>query len=821
MPADATMELGMDPNSLGDLNVMVDVAVERVLLLHSLPELMLQLHQARCEVAALQDVQDIDTREIRRLLAIIASLESKSTEQQRQQDHGSTQPQQLEAANTDAQVAVAVPASPAQPFKMQQLEQTASRLRQQLDANTTDMAALQRKSQEEGSAAQAALRDARELAAAARAQAAAAEQRARDAEAKREAAEAASRALQQQQQRHQQQPAPKGAVLPGAGAERHSTRQGDLRPAPGPLPAEAAPTSLTKQGPAAAVLAVLPEMLQSLRQQFEASMRQEVSQLRREIAAAVQLAAGQQQQQQQASSPQSQQPGLQQQALGPQPEDQQHASDVQPQGQPQQQADKQQRRPDLRKGGTTAQPLPPLEPASQHPATQQEAHPSAEQTPVRPPAVPAEAVSKARLGPADGGAATRKRAPSSPLSPSPSSSMDISNDEGGQPLSQEAPPPPPPAPVAHSLQGTQPAVRASAGQSPSMRVYQRAHMVPPGAPPQLQQQQQQQGQQQQGKQQPGQQQQKQWPQAKPRQQAAKQQPQLVGSPNAQVAAAVAAAQSLTALLDPAPAPLHRTARTQQAASQPPSTPAAAVVKQQQQQSAAPAAAAQGASLRPAAAAGQAKQINPTAGYVQARAEELPPWLALAVSVRARQRAAAEAAAAAAAAPTATAAPGVASLSKLRQWQQTAQAHADSASGTPPPTLPFAVAADTDPEEFLAQVAAGQQPYCCPPCRAVFASETEYLQHQLEPGHNEKCRSVFTFYTSNTIAQNAASIIKTSSRSDGQLTPSQRQHMFCCIACSHIMRLDQFIHHVICPGHLQKCEVQLAAISNKNKRQRKA
>lgn len=61
----------MDPNSLGDLNVMVDVAVERVLLLHSLPELMLQLHQARCEVAALQEVQDIDTREIRRLLAII------------------------------------------------------------------------------------------------------------------------------------------------------------------------------------------------------------------------------------------------------------------------------------------------------------------------------------------------------------------------------------------------------------------------------------------------------------------------------------------------------------------------------------------------------------------------------------------------------------------------------------------------------------------------------------------------------------------------------------------------------------------------------
>jgi hypothetical protein len=71
MPADATMELGMDPNSLGDLNVMVDVAVERVLLLHSLPELMLQLHQARCEVAALQEVQDIDTREIRRLLAVI------------------------------------------------------------------------------------------------------------------------------------------------------------------------------------------------------------------------------------------------------------------------------------------------------------------------------------------------------------------------------------------------------------------------------------------------------------------------------------------------------------------------------------------------------------------------------------------------------------------------------------------------------------------------------------------------------------------------------------------------------------------------------
>jgi colicin import membrane protein len=312
---------------------------------------------------------------------------------------------------------------------------------------------------------------------------------------------------------------------------------------------------------------------------------------------------------------------------------------------------------------------------------------------VRPPAVPAEAVSKARLGPADGGAATRKRAPFSPLSPSPSSSMDISDDEGVQPLSQE---PPPPAPVAHSLQGTQPAVVASPGQSPSMRVYQRAHAVPPGAPPQLEQQQQQereqqQGKQQQGQQQQGQQQQKQRPQAKPRQQAAKQQPQLVGSPNAQVAAAVAAAQSLTALLDPDPAPLRRTARTQQVASQPASTPAAAVVKQQQQQSAAPAAAAQGASLRPAAAAGQAKQSNPSAGYVQARAEELPPWLALAVSVRARQRAAAEAAAAAAA-PTATAAPGVASLSKLRQWQQTAQAHADSASGTPPPTLPFAVAA---------------------------------------------------------------------------------------------------------------------------------
>lgn len=69
--------------------------------------------------------------------------------------------------------------------------------------------------------------------------------------------------------------------------------------------------------------------------------------------------------------------------------------------------------------------------------------------------------------------------------------------------------------------------------------------------------------------------------------------------------------------------------------------------------------------------------------------------------------------------------------------------------------------------------------CAAPAAAVFASETEYLQHQLEPGHNEKCRSVFTFYTSNTIAQNAASIIKTSSRSDGQLTPSQRQHMVSC------------------------------------------
>ncbi|KAL4859121.1 hypothetical protein ACK3TF_000894 [Chlorella vulgaris] len=804
MPAaDATMELGMDPNSLGDLNVMVDVAVERVLLCSSLPELMLQLHQARCEVAALQEVQDIDTREIRRLLAVIASLESTSTEQQRQQDHGSTQPQQLKAANTDAQVAVTVPASPAQPFKMQQLEQTASRLRQQLDANTTDMAALQRKMQEEGSAAQAALRDAREQAAAARAQAAAAEQRARDAEAKREAAEAASRALQQQQQRHQQQPASKGAVLPGAVSERPSTRPGDLQPAPGPLPVEAAPASLSKQGPAAAVLAVLPEMLQSLRQQFEASMRQEVSQLRREIAAAVQLAAGQQQ------------PGLQQQTLGPQLEQQQQAPDVQPQGQPKQQAERQ-RRPDLQQGGTTSQPLPPLEPASQHPATQQEAHPPAEQTPVRPPAVPAEAVGKARLGPADAVASTRKRAPSSSLSPSPSSGMDISDDEGGQPLSQEPPPPPPPAPVAHSSQGTQPAVRASPGQSPSMRVYQRAHVVPHVAPPPLEQQQQQQREQQQE-----QQQQKQRPQAKPRQQAAKQQPQLVGSPNAQVAAAVAAAQSLTALLDPEPAPLRRTARTQQAATRPATTSAAAVVQQQQQQSAAPAAADQGASLRPAAAAGQAKQTNPTAGHMQARAEELPPWLALAVSVRSQQRAAAESAAAAAAAPTATAAPGVASLSKLRQWQQTAQAHADSASGTPPPTLPFAVAADTDPEEFLAQVAAGQQPYCCPPCRAVFASETEYLRHQLEPAHNAKCRSVFTFYTSNTIAPNAASIIKTSSRSDGQLTPSQRQHMFCCIACSRIMRLDQFIHHVICPGHLQKCEMQLAAISNKNKRQRKA
>lgn len=43
--------------------------------------------------------------------------------------------------------------------------------------------------------------------------------------------------------------------------------------------------------------------------------------------------------------------------------------------------------------------------------------------------------------------------------------------------------------------------------------------------------------------------------------------------------------------------------------------------------------------------------------------------------------------------------------------------------------------------------------------------------------------------------------------------------FCCLACSRVFILEQFIHHLVCANHLQKCQVQLSAFGNAAKRQK--
>ena len=664
-------------------------------------------------------------------------LEAKCTEFQRL---GAGQPHveaslRLEAAPQAAEVGPAAAAADgdvtaAQPSPSQQLQWRAARLRQQLDAKSAELAAIQEQLREQSAAARAA----EEQVQAVQARAAAADQRAAEAEAKWQAGDAGRRQLQQQL-KHQAAPRRDAAELPGSQPAVPCPATAASQPAAAAVPALAGTAD-------AAAAASLPQLLQDFKQQIEASLRQELQQrllpqLRHEISAAVQLHS----QQQAVPQPRSMSPSVAHQPAPPPPLES-------PQG----------------ASGPGRPPPPP-------PQQQQQQ------------AVPAAAANVA-------GATSRAR------SPSTSSVMDISEED-------EAPPPPPPAnprqpasrqaaddsrvPPGFSLRAQQQApkpdqqpadqlqpvraqpqaVQAAAVPSPASVAPPRPLPSPQQAaagqvllppPPQLHLPAQPASWQQPSLQQaavPG--------GARGVQGEAQQaQPPLAGSAGAQVAAAVAAARALSAGLTSAAAPAgaqpkaggaittapasQEKQQQQQKPQQQQEKPQQKQPPQQQREQQRAAAAVAEASDQPAAAprapavpAGappqQRSQEQHDAAQAEAAAEELPPWLAVAASIRAQQRQAAS--------------PGEAGRRKLHQWQQLATAHADTAPGRPPKTLPFAVAeggpcdhvrwrlsaakscacrcahavvactacTGADPVDIVAQAAAGQLPYCCPPCRA--------------------------------------------------------------------------------------------------------
>ncbi|KAL4458897.1 hypothetical protein ABPG75_013762 [Micractinium tetrahymenae] len=354
-------------------------------------------------------------------------------------------------------------------------------------------------------------------------------------------------------------------------------------------------------------------------------------------------------------------------------------------------------------------------------------------------------------------------------------------------------------------------------------------------------------------------------------------PSPAGSPTPAVTAAIAAAQSLASKLAAEQLALRtreeeqKRAAAQAAAAAAAATagavPAGSVAAQQgrppsrgslQQASAMGAGARQQAAgtSTAAAAATAASLAKPVQQQAQQQAgtgtpagkvaavEELPPWLALAASIRAKQLEAAAARpakaaaatpqaapaaaagrpqAAAQAAPAVAAAPGGSTRrdAQLQHWRQIALAHADSRDGLPPKTLPFSVPEGSDPERIVKRAAAGELPYCCPPCRQVFGSETEYLEHQLDKAHFATCRNMFHAYTGNTLSDPRMQIVraKGGGRPAVQLDQAQRKQAFCCLACSRILKLEQFIHHVCCLGHVKAVQAALKAAKQPAKRQK--
>ncbi|KAL4423174.1 hypothetical protein ABPG77_000307 [Micractinium sp. CCAP 211/92] len=87
------------------------------------------------------------------------------------------------------------------------------------------------------------------------------------------------------------------------------------------------------------------------------------------------------------------------------------------------------------------------------------------------------------------------------------------------------------------------------------------------------------------------------------------------------------------------------------------------------------------------------------------------------------------------------------------------------------------AVGTQAEEIVRLVAAGGQPYCCPPCRLVFGSEHEYLEHQLEAAHVTTCRALFEAYTGHKLEGPGMQIVKVKGSSPSvQLDEAQRRQM---------------------------------------------
>lgn len=159
--------------------------------------------------------------------------------------------------------------------------------------------------------------------------------------------------------------------------------------------------------------------------------------------------------------------------------------------------------------------------------------------------------------------------------------------------------------------------------------------------------------------------------------------------------------------------------------------------------------------------------------------------------------------------------------RLAHWRQVAAAHADNEQGLPPSQLPFSVDKDADPEHIVQQVAAGQQPYCCPPCRAVFESEHDYLEHQGTSAHQLVCRQVFRAYSGNEISTDSTCNIMKVKGGKPAVQKAKGEYRYCCLACSRLLAMDQFIHHLVCKSHLTKAASQLKAIKANSKRQKVA